>query len=166
MTRDRPPSEWHLSDVGRRRAALLGAALRNAGMTSAGSGVAVSKEAKAIETGQLLEAGPVHVDDRLGEIAKPWYGSPADHQEAVVNYLSGQDLPGWESRAEALGRFDAALSAVVDEVRTVVTHGTVWTLWLSEQVGSLNPASFWLSLQMPDAYEFDTASSTLQRVER
>lgn len=110
--------------------------------------VVASAEVKAIQTAELLGLGPVHVDDRLGEVAKPWYASSDDHRDAAIEYLSGQHLTGWESQDNALTRFAAA----VDEHPVIVTHGTVFSLWLSQHVTKLDPVDFWLGLDMPDVY--------------
>lgn len=159
------PSQWRLSDQGRARAASIGARVRAAISDRPATGAVSSAETKAIETGELLAVGSVRVDHRLGEIRKPWYDSPDDLRQATFRYLTGHAVPGWEDPGDALGRFDAAMSALIGKVSVVITHGTVLTLWLSRRVGELDPQEFWTSLQMPDAFLFDSDTQDLRRIE-
>ena len=163
ITPEQPPGRWPLSISGRTLATRIGETLAQA-IGQAPVSVVASAEVKAVETAELLGLGPVHVDDRLGEVAKPWYPSSEDHRQAAIAYLSGQRLTGWESQADALSRFAAAVEAVADDDVVVVTHGTVMSLWLTQQVADFDPADFWFRLSMPDAYEMDSGSGNVKRV--
>lgn len=160
---EQPPGRWPLSASGRIKATQLGETLARV-IGEAPVRVIASAEAKAVETAELLGLGPVHVDDRLGEVAKPWYPSPEDHRRAAIAYLSGQPVTGWESQVEALNRFASAFEEVTDEDVVVVTHGTVLSLWLTQQITDFDPGDFWLGLGMPDAYEMDGESGSVKRV--
>lgn len=116
-----------------------------------------SAETKAIETATLLELGPVTIDEGFGEVAKPWYDAPTDHEAAACRYLAGEDHPGWEIRSDAIARFGAAVERVVNQTDgrpVIATHGTVVSLWLCTQVDGFDAVEFWLGLQMPDAWWF------------
>lgn len=156
-------SEWVLSAQGREQAIALGQLLGDAATTSS-TVVAASAEAKAIETAELLGLGDVMSDDRLGEVAKPWYDNGDDHRAAAQRYLSGQHEAGWEPQASALARFDAALAALPEGPGVVVAHGTILALWFGEQITGFDRSAFWLDLTMPDAWHFEQAARTLTRL--
>ena len=113
VDRSRPSEEWVLSDDGRAAAR----ALRLSGAARS------SSEPKALETARLagLDATP---DDRLREVRRPWSD---DYAADVARYLDGEDLPGWESRGDALARLRDALDGY-DGV--AVTHGLAISLYL------------------------------------
>ena len=102
-----PARTWPLSDAGRRAAARL--------VLPAGPALC-STEPKAIDTAALagLDA---RADARLCEVERPWSD---DYESLVVRYLAGDDVPGWEPRADALARLHEALDRF-DGV--AVTHG-------------------------------------------
>lgn len=153
------PREWALSPAGQIGAAQLGAGLAD---RFGGAGVFASAEPKAIETAQLLGLGDVTVDERFGEVVKPWYDSAADHDLAVGQYLAGVDHDGWEPQAEALSRFDAAVDSVGPHA-VVTTHGTVLSLWLRQQIDAFDAIEFWRGLEMPDAWLFDLSAGDITR---
>lgn len=155
---------WALSLTGRSRAADLGVRLVEHVGSQPARTVLASTEAKAIETGELLALGAVVTDVRLREVSKPWYYEADDHQAAACTYLAGVDLPGWELRAEALGRFDAALAAIEGSQLVVVTHGTILSLWLGTQIEGFDPVPFWLDLEMPDAWNVNPSTNTVERI--
>lgn len=154
------PRAWVLSAKGRADAERLGAELAE---RFGDAEVFASAEPKAIETAQILGLGEVAVDERFGEVAKPWYDSAAEHGVAVGQYLSGLDHDGWESRATALARFDTAVASL-GEHALVTTHGTVLSLWLSQRVAHFDAIAFWRGLQMPDAWLFDASVGAVTRV--
>lgn len=158
MVAGTPPRAWVLSSKGRARAEQLGV-----GLHSRWGGVFASAEPKAIETAQLLGIGSVTVDERFGEVMKPWYDSAADHEAAVGRYLFGVDHAGWEPSGEAIARFDAAVGSVGEDA-VVTTHGTILSLWLSQRVHSFDAMEFWRDLRMPDAWLFDGSARTVTRV--
>jgi broad specificity phosphatase PhoE len=109
----KPSHEWPLSEAGRSAARALvlpvGLAL-------------TSSEAKARETAELARLDAV-VDERLGEVQRPWSD---DYQRLVERYLGGEDLVDWEPRVSALAR----LRAVLDGFDGVaVTHGLAISLY-------------------------------------
>lgn len=104
------------------------------------------------------------VDERFGEVQKPWYDSADDHQAAVRRFLGGEDQPGWEKRNDALKRFADGIASINDDHTVVATHGTVLSLWLSQQIAELEPSAFWLDLEMPDAWRFDETTSVVTRL--
>lgn len=122
-----------------------------------------STEVKAGETAGLLSLGRVDADERLREVSKPWYATAAAHRDATYAYLQGADLDDWEPQDRAAGRFGAAIDELADG-SVVVSHGTVWTLWLSRRIPALDPIAFWSELQMPDAHVFDRSTGELRSV--
>ncbi len=159
---DEDRSAWPLSREGRKLATELGPAVLDAQRPAL---VVASAEVKAIETAELFEAGEVTVDDRLGEVAKPWFDSGDEHRVAVIDYLSGADVDGFEPQDDALRRFSEAVEEHAATHPIIVTHGTILTLWLASTLGSsFDAGAFWLALGMPDAYLFDLTSRDLQRV--
>ena len=163
LTSEQPPSQWSLSVAGRTGAAEAGR-LVAAALGAVPARIIASGEVKAVETATLLELGPVDVDDRLGEVAKPWYQSADDHRNAAVEYLSGHQLPSWEPQADALARFGAAVESAANDCAVIVTHGTVWALWLSDRLSNFDPVAFWLGLEMPDIHEVDMDAGTITRL--
>lgn len=162
ISADQERQNWALSAPGQRLAADLGAHMK--AVIEGGArpiGVWSSAELKAQETAELLGLGPVTTDERLGEVTKPWYQSADDHQAAVEGYLSGDQHDGWEARADAVARFDAALANIGHRDAVVVTHGTVLALWLGQQIPGFDAVDFWLNLDMPHAYRFDRQAVTV-----
>ena len=157
-----PANMWALSAVGRQRAEQLGGRLATV-LSDASPSVFSSTEAKAEETAALLGLGTVTVDERFDEVQKPWFDEAEDHAAAVSNYLRGHDQPGFEARTQALARFHAAV-ADASSGAVIATHGTVLSLYLSQQVSGFDPLSFWLGLEMPDAWQFDRATGEATRI--
>jgi broad specificity phosphatase PhoE len=110
--------------------------------------------------------GAVALDERLGEVSKPWYPAADDHRVAAIEYLSDRHVPDWEPQADAVSRFGAVVEAVDDGVAVAVTHGTVLALWLKHFFGDFDAVSFWLRLEMPDAYSLDLDDGTLNCLSR
>ncbi len=165
-----PAGSWPLSPSGHDFAAELGNVITQH-LDGATARVAASSERKAIETAEGLGLGSVIVRDELREVSKPWYPEPQDHQDAAARYLSGQAVAGWEPQRDAIERFDGVVASradetVVDESVVLVTHGTVFTLWMNEHMASFEPVEFWNSLSMPDAYEVDTATGKFEQLRR
>lgn len=79
------------------------------------------------------------------------------------HYLTGVPVAGWESLDDAAARFGSAI-ADLGESSIVVSHGTIMSAWLSEQIDDLDAVSFWDELQMPDAWLVDLDNRTLHRI--
>jgi broad specificity phosphatase PhoE len=110
-----PSQAWLLSDEGRAAAAAL---------ELPALPVLTSSEPKAVET--ALAAGwTATVEPGLREVSRPWLGD--DYEAHVERYLGGEELDGWEPRAEALARMRAALEGF-DGI--AVSHGLAISLYL------------------------------------
>ena len=99
--------------------------------------------------------GTATADPRLGEIKRPWTD---DLRAAVVRYLRGDELEGWEPQRAAIGRFGACVKARRDAI--YVTHGTVLSLYLSTVVDGFDPVAFWNGLTLPDAWRLEDGELT------
>lgn len=160
VTADVSRALWSLSPEGRSLAAELGERLD----LDSDVKVVASTERKAVETAELLGAGPVIVDERLVEIAKPWYPEAEAHARAVADYLSGMRIAEWEPQDEALARFAAVIEDYTRCDAVVVTHGTVLSLWLGHVLAGFDATKFWKRLGMPDAYAINTGSTGLDHL--
>ncbi len=163
-----PPAAWPLSEQGRLEARALGQRLATR-FCDALAVIRSSSERKAIDTAAAATGVLPVVDDRLGEVQKPWYDRPEDHKAAAIRYLSGSTDVGWEPRGDAISRFDAAVADLVDRPAAVSTHGTVLSLWLTTRLDDFDPVAFWQDLRFPDAHvlEFDSERGgrwTMERV--
>jgi broad specificity phosphatase PhoE len=155
-----PPDQWKLSPEGQLAAVALGPCLPSGAYLSA------STEPKAWET--LSPFGRPHLDRRFGEVVR--LGEPYDgnFRELRRSYIEGRDHPGWEPRAEAAARFDAAIADHLARAGTaplvVATHGMVMTLWLTARVALAEPGAFWAALRLPDVLRVDLAAATVTRI--
>lgn len=156
------PTEWALTPVGLTAARALGQKL--AGELGRRI-VAASWERKSIETAAAMvgNVDGVLLDGRLGEVRRPW--TATGHREAVLAYLGGAELPGWETRAEALTRFRDGIEALPSGEVALVTHGTVMTLFVASVVDGLDAPAFWSQLTMPDAWMLDPTAGKVSRPE-
>jgi broad specificity phosphatase PhoE len=142
-----PPHEWGLADGATVAAAELGRQLPTPAT------VLTSSEPKTVATAEALGLGRPEVSDAFREVTRPWYGEPDGLERAAATWFGGESVDGWETRADAVGRFEAGLGAREREGLVVVTHGTVMTAWLAS-IGALDDAfGFWRDLRMPDAWE-------------
>jgi broad specificity phosphatase PhoE len=110
-----PSSEWRLSEEGR-------AAARALALDGDVSTALTSPESKAVETAELAGLD-VRVDERLREVSRPWSD---DYVADVRRWFDGEELPGWERRADALARLRAALDGVAG---VAVSHGLAISLY-------------------------------------
>lgn len=156
------PGTWGLASDAIADARRLGAALRDVVADGAAT-VACSTERKAIETAEALGLGGIHPDDRLREIDRPWYAVEQSFQDAVRHYLTGAPVAGWESLDDAAARFSSAIADLGD-THIVVSHGTIMSAWLSQQIHDLDAVSVWDELQMPDAWFVDLNNRTVHRI--
>ena len=149
---NRPASAWKLSEVGRRRAELLAARLRDFSPAA----VWASKEPKAVETAEIVAATfgvPVRTADGLEEHHRdgvPYFPTEEEFEAAVEQLFDKPDelVLGTETADQALRRFTAAIDRIVvaghaDNI--VVTHGTVMTLYAASVAG-VEPAGLWRRL--------------------
>lgn len=158
-----PAAGRPLTDKGRRDARALGTSL--AGRWSNAS-VLSSPERRARETAALAFPGAVAgVRDHLNEVNKPWYASGEEHAVAVAGYLKGDELTGWERRADVISRLTQLRDAFGSSERLVlVTHGLLLTTWVDHETRLDDPMSFWSDLRMPDAWELTLGNTSLERV--
>jgi broad specificity phosphatase PhoE len=135
-----PPERWQLSDEGRRRATAL--AERLATMPDRPAAVVSSEESKASQTAEVI----------AGALGVPMTTAPGlqEHERSTVPQMrSGEFISmvelmlrkptelvlGEETAAEALERFDRAVSRLVeghrDQTIAVVSHGTVIAMFVA-----------------------------------
>ena len=152
---DKPASAWKLGEVGRRRAELLAAGLREFRPSVIWS----SREPKAIETAEIVanELGvPVKIANGLEEHHRdnvPFLPSKEEFEGAVERFFLCPDrlVLGAETAEQARDRFAAAIDKVIvagqaDSI--VVTHGTVMTLYVASVAG-VQTIEFWRRLGLP-----------------
>ncbi len=155
MEGDKPASAWKLGEVGRRRAELLAAGLREYSPTVIWS----SREPKAIETAEIVAKGfgvPVEITDGLEEHHRdnvPFLSSKEEFEEVVERFFRCPDelVLGRETANQARYRFVAAIDEVIDAGQSdsiVVTHGTVITLYVASVAG-VQTMEFWRRLGLP-----------------
>ena len=72
-----------------------------------------------------LGGGAVRRDERLAEAGRPQRWEP-DHRRVAREYVAGTRLPGWESHADVVARFDEGVrdAAAVARGRPVVAATT------------------------------------------
>src|SRR3954471_7667984 len=137
-----PPEKWKLSDKGRESCGPLAEAIR----AHTPSVIVASEEPKARETAEILgrnlgvpvETAPdLHEHDR-SNVPHMRSGEFISHMEVFFRRPDELVL-GLETADEALGRFEAALDAVLARPPAgnvaVVTHGTVLALFIADRTG-------------------------------
>jgi broad specificity phosphatase PhoE len=151
-----PASKWRLSAEGRQR--CLSLAYRLAPHQP--SRVVTSLEPKAIETGQIIAAIlniPWNSMPDLHEHERPEAVrtlAPEAFRARVADLFEYHDqlVLGTETADQAHKRFAAAIADLLshyqEDTLSVVTHGTVMTLFISRATG-LEPVSFWKQLGLP-----------------
>lgn len=153
-----PPSQWPLTETGRRRCGALAERMR-AQPSNLPELIVCSKERKTRETGALLaeQLGVPHtVAPGLHEHAREQVGWLNDDEfaRAVAALFARPDelAFGEETAIAARERFAAGVRAALlahpGRRLAIVTHGTVLTLFLAQQNG-LAAEPFWRSLGMP-----------------
>lgn len=157
-----PARAWRLSDAGREAARALA---RDIDVGTARV-VYSSTEPKALETAQIVAdlAGlSVVPDERLGEHRRGTVEAIADDlsfRKRVEGVLRDPDSDtfGEETGAQAVRRFTAAMTEIVDEEMgrdvIVVSHGTVIALFTERDVEKR--VALWRNLGMPDAISLMT----------
>jgi broad specificity phosphatase PhoE len=153
-----PPSSWPLSPDGRAAAVRL--------RLPSDAYLVASDEPQAHQT--LAPFGDVVQDERLGEIRREGEPFDGNFRELRLTYVEGAALPRWESHADAVGRFDAAvadhLARAAGRALVVGSHGMILTVWLTARVGLPTPGPFWSALRFPDAYAVDLDARTADRL--
>ncbi len=151
-----PANQWRLSHQGRDAANNMANQLKGFGLTR----IISSKEAKAIETSQIIGDGlkipfsianGFHEQDRsnLGFIA-----SKEKFNSKIKELMENPNEPvfGIESADQAYSRFQLALTVLLgefeEETIALVTHGTVMSLFIA-RANALDPFAYWQSLKMP-----------------
>jgi 2,3-bisphosphoglycerate-dependent phosphoglycerate mutase len=158
-----PEREWPLSQLGRRQAADLAAALAELGVDA----LASSPYQRAIDTLQPFadRAGlEISVDEDLRERALGgWMPDIADIEAAVRSMHADLDfqLEGGESGRACIARFEAALARVVAAYpgRTIAvgSHGGVLGHLITRQ-GVALPDAFWKRIRNPHLFIFDAGA--------
>ena len=154
---DRPASSWRLNDVGRRRAGLLAARVRDLSPAVVWS----SREPKAVETAEVVAVAfgvPVRTTDGLEEHHRdnvPYFPTVEEFEAAVGRLFEqpGELVLGTETADQALRRFTAAIDRVIEAGQAdtvVVTHGTVMTLYVASVAG-VEPVGLWRRLDTPSS---------------
>ena len=159
-----PERAWPLSELGRRQAADLPAALAELGVDA----LASSPYLRAIDTLRPYaeQAGlQISIDEDLRERALGgWLSNLADVEAAVRRMHADLDfqLEGGESGRACVARFDAALARVVaaHKGRTVAvgSHGGVLGHLIVRQGVSL-PDDFWKRIRNPHLFIFDASQA-------
>jgi broad specificity phosphatase PhoE len=157
-----PEAEWPLTETGRMDASGLGARLA----TRLPTVIWTSPERRARETAALaFPSMAAEMRMQLSEVKKPWNTSPDEHRSAVVKYLKGQAVAGWEHREAVISRI---IQLKVDfgsfDSLVLVSHGLFITTLLDHEIGLNDPFSFWSSLRMPDAWELDFDVMSVDRI--
>ncbi len=157
----RPASAWRLNDVGRRRAELLAARLRDVSPAVVWS----SREPKAVETAEIVAEAfgvPVRTADGLEEHHRdgvPYFPTREEFGAAVGRLFErpGERVLGTETAEQALGRFTAAIDAIIETGEAdniVVTHGTVMSLYAASVAG-VDSIGLWRRLDTPSFVVLD-----------
>lgn len=168
---DLPAREWHLSEVGQRRARELAKKL----IQYEPKIIVSSFEPKARETASVLAEGlglefheldGLHEHDRSGS---PYY-SKDEFQNLVQKFFEkpGELVFGNETADFALARFrkavDLALNLYASKNIAIVAHGTVISLYVSWMTGC-NSYDLWKELGLPSFVVLDIQSKTLIDIE-
>jgi broad specificity phosphatase PhoE len=160
---DTPGAQWRLTHEGKENARALGGRIvQRAPITL----VWTSPERKARETAEpAFPSVPTRVREQLSEVDKPWYTTTDELRQAVARYLGGETVEGWERREDVIARLDLLAADVSpDERIAVVSHGVLLTIWLDHEGVLEDPFAFWSDLRTPDAWAFDTAEGSLERI--
>lgn len=99
------------------------------------------------------------MDARFGEVRRPLEPINDEFRDRRRAWVAGaldRRHDGWETPADAAGRFAAALDNLDGDVVVIATHGMVLTTWL-QHIGVVGPgdeaADFWERLALPDLIE-------------
>ena len=149
-------AEWHLSEEGCVRCALLADRLKSHVPVY----IVTSRETKAIETAQIIAeqlglslevAEGLQEHDRTGG---PYYSSKDEYEREVARFFDNPDelVMGRETTTETRERFANALKGVLSQHiggnLIVVTHGLVISLFAAHHAG-FQPFDYWRRLGTP-----------------
>jgi broad specificity phosphatase PhoE len=163
MRAEMPGAEWPLTETGRMDANGLGARLA----TKPPTVIWTSPERRARETAALaFPSMAAEMRIQLSEVNKPWYASSDEHANAVIRYLKGQAVAGWEHHEAVVSRI-IQLKADFGSFDNLVlvSHGLFITTLLDHEIGLNDPFSFWSSLRMPDAWELNLDLMSVDRIQ-
>ena len=157
-----PGAAWPLTEKGRSEARALGTRVADRPPAL----IWTSPERRARETAALtFPSVAAEVRSQLSEVRKPWYASSDTHADAVVNYLRGRVVAGWEHREAVIARIAQLKSGFASSGSIVlVSHGLFITTWLDLEIGLDDPFSFWTNMGMPDAWELDLDEQSFDRI--
>lgn len=159
---DEPPGDWPLAEGGADLVRAMAGALGGLGLKV----VVSSGERKAVETAEVIAAAlsvEHRVDERLGEVSRPWSPDVETLRASAAAYLRGAVIEGWEPGADVVRRIDAAITGAGPNA-VVVGHGTSLTAWLVWRGLLQDGPAFCSALTQPDAYTLD--GRTLVRLAR
>ena len=171
IAEDRPAREWILSEAGRERARKLVASL----LPYQTEIILSSVEPKARETASILAEGlglTVQAVNGLQEhdrSTSPYY-EKGEFETMVQEFFEKPDLLvfGKETARQSLARFretvEIAMEAQKDKIITIVSHGTVISLFVSWLTGC-DGLALWQSLGLPSFVVLDMHSRKLLRTE-
>ena len=157
------PSEWKLSDRGKRRAGLLAEYLAQRSIGALYS----SSEKKAVQTAEIVRASvglPINVvhDLREHDRENSPVGGAEKWRSLVVESIRRQDetVHGSEPVENARKRFGSAIERLMkplenhDQIVAVIAHGTVISTFVAEMLGA-DPVPIWDSLGLPGLVEIE-----------
>ncbi len=162
INQDLSSHEWTLSPEGRARCWPLAKSLSPYNISRFIS----SEEPKATETTQLM-SGFLNVPQRIApglqehnRTGAPYFKSNPAFREAIEELFTHPDklVFGQETAVQALTRFKQAVYREIERrpIKSnanpaIVTHGTVLTLFVCHHNPTIDPMTFWNSLEMPCA---------------
>lgn len=162
---DVPANQWHLSDLGRARCALLAEKLREYSLEA----IVSSVEPKAVETAQIVAkrlsmsfeiAEGLHEHERN----RVTFGSAEQFEKSVAGmFANPSELVFGEETADAAHtRFSTAISNVIEEHShrnmAIIAHGTVIALYVSRLM-NIEPFEFWKRLGLPSFVTLNVIAS-------
>lgn len=165
-----PANQWHLSEEGFRRLALIPTHLAGYKLDR----IISSQEPKAVETAQAL-AQTVHLNlevrtglqEHLRPQVKPLSIDQFESQVAVFFKYPDQLVFGSETANQAFHRFSTAVNQLIcdypQENLAVVSHGTVISLYVS-RLADKEPFGFWKRLGLPALVILSLPHFQLQQV--
>jgi broad specificity phosphatase PhoE len=169
-----PAKRWQLSDEGIRRCHLLVEHLADFHIRQ----VFASTEPKAQQTAAIIAkhlsvpteiAEDLHEHDRSNETG---WSTPEQFQATIRELFEKYDqlIYGLETADQAYQRFARAVNRLVeqnpDQDLTIVSHGTVMTLFTS-RTNPIEPFAFWRRLGLPCMLIFSLqALELIQAIER
>ena len=150
-----PASQWHLSELGRRRSELLADKLNEYALDVIMSSV----EPKASETAQIMAHRlhkPFEIAEGLHEHERNRvpFGTVEQFEKSVADFFvrPSELVFGEETADAARNRFSNAIARVIEkfprQTIAIVAHGTVITLYVS-CLANLEPFIFWKRLGLP-----------------